>query len=278
MLMLIGYQLHIIIKEQCYLDGYVVQIINIQQLKWLNLYQKTVEQVKKNMAAPPKLLEIETSQRTISSNNNSTLPYPLSELECKQRAKFLEGEIGHYVFFWTCAGAIAGMGLGVASFYRRYRYRKWVRTQPQSVQLKILEKNNILQSGAAQESTGVATTRFSTLPHAMDTRQTLRWSNEYRPYRWYEVGPLKLWNNLGNYPWGSELFTEVGKWSVRVSLLCGSTLAFESGFCLLFGYPLGINPFIRGAAGTCSGYFIGKIASEGTAIYHLLLCFETSRN
>ena len=43
-------------------------------------------------------------------------------------------------------------------------------------------------------------------------------------------------------------------------------MTFESGICLLFGYPLGCNPFIRGAAGT--RYFISKIASEG--MYHII--------
>ena len=225
------------------------------------------------MATPPKLVQPEAVKEDLipqeifssvsSSILPSKLPYPLSEFENKPRSKYLDGEIGHYVFFWTCAGAIAGLGLGCASFYRRHRYRMWVRKQPQAVQLKILEKNNILQSGSLAESQGIATSRFSTLPHAMDTRMTLPYTNEYRPYKWYELGPLKLWNNFAYYPWASELFTEVGKWSIRVSLLCATTLAFESGFCMLFGYPLGVNPYIRFAAGTFSGYFIGKIASEG---------------
>ena len=197
------------------------------------------------------------------------LPYPLSELEHNPRAEYRKGEAAHYCFFWTCAGTIAGVGLGFVSFYRRHRYRKWVHKQPQAVQLKILEKNSILQSPSGS-SPGVGTTRFSTLPRAMDTRMKLPYSNEYRPYLWYEFGPLKLWNNLAYYPWASELFTEVGKWSIRLSLLTGVTLAFESGVAMLFGYPLGTNPWIRGLSGFCSGYFIGNIASEGTLSFTFL--------
>eukprot|EP01084_Bolivina_argentea_P139985 246208_1 len=195
------------------------------------------------------------------------LPYPISQLENNPRCKFKKHEIRHYIFFWTCAGAIAGLGLGVGSLYRQYRYFKWVRKQPIEVQLKLLEKNNILSSGG-EASHGIATARFSTLPKTMDTRIKLSFASEYRPYRWYEVGPLKLWNNFGDYPWASSAFIEFGKWSVRVSLLCSLTLAFESSFCLLFGYPLGINPYIRGASGMGTGYIVAKIASEGVLFWY----------
>ena len=198
-------------------------------------------------------------------SNLKKLPYPLSEFENKPRSKYLDGEVGHYIFFWTCAGCLAGFGLGVASFYRRHRYRMWVRKQPHAVQLKLLQKNNM--SGNA--SSGIASTRLSTLPRAMDTRATLKYAGEYRPYQWYEWGPLKLWNNFADYPWASELFIESGKWSVRLALLCGTTLAFESSLCMLFGYPLGTSPTIRGIAGASTGYIVGTIASEGTTFHSI---------
>eukprot|EP01083_Nonionella_stella_P009582 27540_1 len=210
----------------------------------------------------------------ISSNIPSTskIPYPLSQLENNPRASFLKGEVGHYIFFWTCAGAIAGIGLGVASFYRSHRYRMWVKKQPTAVQLKILEKNNRLSSSGGA-SPGVATTRFNTLPRSIDTRVRIPFAGEYRPYQWYEWGPLKLWNNFGDYPWASALFMEVGKWSIRLSLLGAVTLSFESTFCLLFGYPLGTNAYIRGIAGFSTGYLVANLASEGVFFWWQTLGF-----
>ena len=133
------------------------------------------------------------------------LPYPLSRLENKPRCELPKGEVGHYIFFWTCAGAIGGLAVGFASFYRRHRYRMWLRKQPQTVQLKIMEKQNILNAGQQATTPGIATSRFSTLPRAMDPRIKLPYSSEYRPHPWHEWGILKLWNNMAYYPWASEM-------------------------------------------------------------------------
>eukprot|EP00485_Elphidium_margaritaceum_P010076 CAMPEP_0202692300 /NCGR_PEP_ID=MMETSP1385-20130828/6709_1 /ASSEMBLY_ACC=CAM_ASM_000861 /TAXON_ID=933848 /ORGANISM="Elphidium margaritaceum" /LENGTH=438 /DNA_ID=CAMNT_0049347807 /DNA_START=21 /DNA_END=1337 /DNA_ORIENTATION=+ len=210
----------------------------------------------------------ETDHTKVLGGTPSRLPYPLNQLENKQRVTFRDGEFLHYLVFWSSAAGVAGIALGCLSSYRRHRYRKWVHKQPQAVQLKILEKQGVLASGIHNESPGLATARFTTLPNAMDTRPSLPYSGEYRPYQWYQFGPIKLWNNLSNYPWASEMFVELSKWMARTTLLCGGTLALECGMCALLGYPLGVNAYIRGSAGFMSGWLIASMASEGVLYYY----------
>ncbi len=166
-----------------------------------------------------------------------------------------------YRSFWTLSSVMSGVGIGVLSFLRRRRYRKWVLRQPKEEQLAILKHNQ------GETSSNVPKSRFSHLPHAIDTRPIIAFSGDLRPSAWWEFGPLKFWNQKSVYPWASELVNETTKWGVRISLMTAMTLFLEIGACAYLMIPLGQNILLRGGSGALSGWFLSRAASEGMLSY-----------